>query len=113
MFLTCSDSDAHGVISKIIKSKKKMFCPAKVVNNPCIAQNAVNLGRQIISNVGTGASPDEYCTGNLSGASAEPVTLVQASAPLNLEQLIVCSTSSKKRKRKSKEAENKVGIDAP
>lgn len=118
MFHTCSDSDARGVISKIIKSKKKMICPAK--GKPA--------GIQTISNVSTSASQgngpvnvnenivktetQEPCTGNSSSVSAEPVSLFEASATPNLEQLIVGSTSSKKRKRKAKKAENRVGIDA-
>lgn len=41
-------------------------------------------------------------------ANSSPIILV----PLNLEQLVVDSTSTKKRRRRSKEAKNKVGIDA-
>lgn len=130
VIMSILDSDARGVISKIIKSKKKMLCPAKgKVNNPCNAQDVGKLvGIQTISNVSTSASKgngpvvvnenivktdtQEPCTGNSSSVSAEPVSLVEASATPNLEQLFVGSTSSKKRKRKTKKAENRVGTDA-
>lgn len=85
-------------------------------------------GIQTISNVSTSASQgsgpvivnanivktetQEPCTGNSSSVLAEPVSVFEASAVPNLEQLIVGSTSSKKRKRKAKKAEKRVGIDA-
>ncbi|KAK1351636.1 DRBM domain-containing protein [Heracleum sosnowskyi] len=124
VIMSILDSDARAVISKIIKAKKKMICPK--VNNPCNAQNVSKLvGIQTISNVASkGKGPvvvnenivktetREPCTGNSSSVSAEPVSLVEASATPNLEQLILGSTSSKKRKRKTKKAENSAGIDA-
>ncbi|KAK1351635.1 putative double-stranded RNA-binding protein 4 [Heracleum sosnowskyi] len=130
VILSILDSDARGVISKIIKSKKKMLSPAKgKVNNPCYAQNVGKpAGIQTISNFNTSASKwngpvavnenidktvrQEPGSGNLSSVSAEPVSSVEASAMPNLEQLIVGWASSEKRKRKSKKAENRVGLDA-
>ncbi|KAL8117905.1 uncharacterized protein LOC141723376 [Apium graveolens] len=102
VILSILDSDARGVISKIIKSKKKLICPAK----------GKGIGPVIVNENIVKTETQEPCTGNSSSVSAEPVSLFEASAKPNLEQLIVGSTSSKKRKRKNKKAENRVGIDA-
>lgn len=107
-----------------------MVLPAKGnVSNPFNAQNVGNpAGIQTISNVVCSAikenepvvvndnmvktATQEPCIENSSSALAEPVSLVEASATLNLEQLLGGSTSSKKRKRKNKKADKNVESDA-
>ncbi|KAL1810055.1 hypothetical protein ACET3Z_027045 [Daucus carota] len=130
VIMSVLDTDARGVISKIIKSKRRMVLPAKGnVSNPFNAQNVGNpAGIQTISNVVCSAikenepvvvndnmvktATQEPCIENSSSALAEPISLVEASATLNLEQLLGGSTSSKKRKRKNKKADKNVESDA-
>ncbi|XP_017215712.1 uncharacterized protein LOC108193506 isoform X3 [Daucus carota subsp. sativus] len=137
VILSILDSDAHNVISKIIKSKEKMLCPAKgKVQNSCNTQNVgmpagIHTGYNIRTSSSKGnelevvpndnmlkGASQEPCTGNSSSVTAKSVSLVEASAtttlivPSNVEPLIVGSTSSKKRKRKAKKAKHEVGINA-
>lgn len=138
LFHTCPDSDAQDVISKIIKSNEKMIYPALgKVHNPCNVQTVgIPAGIQTGYNVGSSSSKgnelevvvndnmlktatQEPCTGNSSSVTAKPVSIFEAGGsatlfvPPNSVKLVTGLTSSKKRKRKTKNAVLKTATQEP